>query len=337
MGRFYVVMALTFFVLLIINVIFAIINIIYWATNGLQSILHGMNFIQRIYYSEYAKWIILVDGLWWIGAIAFAINRKHYKTTDNFYLQYSPILNPSICVVIPTYNEELAIKKVLMDFKSAMNVKHLIVIDNHSTDNTVAIAQQCGARVITKEKNMGYGHSCTLGLIESLKTDTNIVVLVEGDGTCNSYDISKMIPYLDNCDMVVGTRQLQVLSEKGNQIKMVYVWGNFFLAKALQIKFFSLLHMGSVSLTDVGCLYRAIRKEALEKIISEFLDPKTHEVIPGKEFVVFFTIESLKNNLRVVEIPITFKKRIGISKTGSDKKLQAIIDGFYFLWYILRS
>lgn len=337
MGRFYVLMALTFFVLLIVNVVFAIVNVIYWATNGLQSILHGMNFIQRIYYSEYAKWVILADGMWWVGAIVFAISRKHYKTSDDFYLKYQPIQNPSICVVIPTYNEELAIENVLKDFKNAKNVKHLIVIDNHSTDNTVTIALKCGAKVITKEKNMGYGHSCTMGLIESLKTDANIIVLVEGDGTCNSYDISKMTPYLDNCDMVVGTRQIQVLSEKGNQIKMIYVWGNYFLAKALQIKFFSLLHMGSVSLTDVGCLYRTIRREALEKIIPLFIDSKTNQVIPKDEFVVFFTVEALRNNLRVVEIPITFKKRIGISKTGSDKKFKAIMVGFHFLWYILTS
>jgi len=137
--------------------------------------------------------------------------------------------------------------------------------------------------------------------------------------------------------MVVGTRQLQILSEKGNQIKMVYVWGNFILAKLIQIKFFSLLHMGVVNLTDVGCIYRAIRKESLEKIIHEFTKPDSNEVIPGEEFTLFMTIKALRNNLRIVEIPISFKKRVGISKTRSDNKLRAIIIGFKFLWFILRS
>jgi len=184
---------------------------------------------------------------------------------------------------------------------------------------------------------MGFAHSLVVGMIESLKTNCNIIVLVEAEGTCNAYDLDRMIPYLDNCEMVVGTRQLQVLSEKGNQIKMVYVWGNFILAKLIQIKFFSLLHMGVVNLTDVGCIYRAIKKESLEKIIHEFTKPDSDEVIPGEEFTLFMTIKALRNNLRIVEIPISFKKRIGISKTHSDKKFRAIIIGFKFLWFILRS
>jgi len=137
--------------------------------------------------------------------------------------------------------------------------------------------------------------------------------------------------------MVVGTRQLQVLSERGNQIKMIYVWGNFFLAKLIQIKFFSLLHMGVVSFTDVGCIYRVIRKEGLEKIIPRFTRPETDEVIPGLEFTVFMSIEALNSNLRIVEVPITFNKRRGVSKTGSDKKLKAILIGLRYLWYILKS
>jgi hypothetical protein len=49
------------------------------------------------------------------------------------------------------------------------------------------------------------------------------------------------------------------------------------------------------------------------------------------------TIESLRHNLRIIEVPVSFKKRVGISKIGSEKKLKAIKIGFIFLWYILRS
>jgi glycosyltransferase involved in cell wall biosynthesis len=252
-------------------------------------------------------------------------------------LKYEPINNAKICIVIPAYNEEIAIESTVTDFLRQKNVVEVIVVDNHSMDNTVSIAKSCGARVITKQSNMGYAHSCVIGLKESLKTDASAIVIVEGDGTCNGYDIEKMIRYLDNCDMVVGTRQLQVLSEKGNQLGMIYVWGNFFLAKLIQIKFFSLLHMGTVQLTDVGCLYRIIRKESLDSIIHRFTKPKTNEVIPNDEFTLFMTIEALKNNLRIVEVPITFKKRLGKSKIGSDKKMKAIKLGLHFLWYILKS
>ena len=95
--------------------------------------------------------------------------------------------------------------------------------------------------------------------------------------------------------------------------------------------------MGVVSFTDVGCIYRVIRKEGLEKIIPRFTRPETDEVIPGLEFTVFMSIEALNSNLRIVEVPITFNKRRGVSKTGSDKKLKAILIGLRYLWYILKS
>ena len=74
---------------------------------------------------------------------------------------------------------------------------------------------------------------------------------------------------MNNTDVVIGTRQIQVLTEKGNQNSVLHVWGNFILAKVIQFKYFSLLHMGIVSLTDVGCLYRLMRRDALEKIVDE--------------------------------------------------------------------
>ena len=95
--------------------------------------------------------------------------------------------------------------------------------------------------------------------------------------------------------------------------------------------------MGIVNLTDVGCLYRAIRREALEQIIDKFTPYETGEVIIKYEITLFMTIEAIKNNLRVIEIPVTFKKRIGISKIGSQKKMNAIMIGLRFIWYIIRD
>jgi len=338
MSLFYVGVSISFFILLIINGYWFGANIYFWSISGLQSFLQGFNFIEGIYASTYLKWILLADAIWLATILFWSIKRKHFRTEEDLdYLKYDKINEPSICVVIPAYNEKLVIESVVKDFIGAQNVHQVIVVDNNSTDGTPDIAEKYGAKVIRKDRDMGFAHSCVVGMKEALKTNCNIIVLVEGDGTCNAYDLCRMIPYLDNCEMVVGTRQLQILSEKGNQIKMVYVWGNYFLAKAIQFKFFSLLHMGVVNLTDVGCIYRAIRKESLEKIIHEFTKPDSKEVIPGEEFTLFMTIKALRNNLRIVEIPISFKKRVGISKTGSDKKLRAIVIGLKFLWFILRS
>jgi glycosyltransferase involved in cell wall biosynthesis len=341
LGLVFSSLIISFIALFFINLIFAIANIIVWSTEGINAIFLGLNLTERIIYSTYFKWIIIADVSWLILALIFVFSRKQYKTNSQlYYLTQQPINQPKICVVIPAFNEELVIEKVVNDYINQKNVESVFVIDNHSSDNTVKIAERCGATVIKKDKNMGYAHSCVLGLKQSLETNANIIALTEADGTYSGNDLEKMVPYLENVDMVIGTREIQVLSEKGNQNKTFYVWGNFILAKLIQIKFFSLQHMGVVSLTDVGCSYRCIRKEALSKIIDQFTHHETGEVLVKPQsglFALFMTMTGIKNNLRVVEIPITFKKRIGISKTESDKTNKAIKYGLEFFWYIISS
>ncbi len=339
MGKFFLGLSLSFIILFVVNIIFLILNILFWLTNGLQALLLEMNFIERVYYSIYLKWILLVDGLWLFTAILFMLKRKHYKTDPQLhYLKYDPIKDPKICVIVPTYNEEINVENVVKDYIQQKNVERVLVIDNNSSDKTVEIARNCGATTIVNDSNKGFAYSCVVGLKESLKTNANIVVFTECDGTFSSYDLNKMIPYLDNCHMVIGTRQVQVLTEKGNQNSMFYVWGNFLLAKLIQIKYFSLLHLGIVQLTDVGCMHRCIRRDALEKIVDEFTYSETNDVkisIDSGLFAIFMTTIGIENNLKIVEVPVTFKKRIGISKTESDKKPRAIKYGLTFLWYIL--
>jgi glycosyltransferase involved in cell wall biosynthesis len=341
LGLVFSSLIISFIALFFINLIFAIANIIVWSTEGINAIFLGLNLTERIIYSTYFKWIIIADVSWLILALIFVFSRKQYKTNSQlYYLTQKPINQPKICVVIPAFNEELVIEKVVNDYIHQKNVESVFVIDNHSSDNTAKIAERCGATVIRKDKNMGYAHSCVLGLKKSLETNANIIALTEADGTYSGNDLEKMVPYLENVDMVIGTREIQVLSEKGNQNKTFYVWGNFMLAKLIQIKFFSLQHMGVVSLTDVGCSYRCIRKEALSKIIDQFIHHETGEVLVKPQsglFALFMTMIGIKNNLRVVEIPITFKKRIGISKTESDKTNKAIKYGLEFFWYIISS
>lgn len=338
MGIIYVTMAVIFVILVITNLVWLGINLTAWITNGLQYLLEGMNFAERIYLSIYLKWILLADVMWLGGVLIFAISRRYYKTDVNLhYLRYNPIKEPTISVVIPAFNEEEVISNVVKDFINQKDVKYVLVIDNKSTDKTVEIAKKAGAHVIQNEKNMGLAYSIVKGFQEALKTESNIIALVEGDGTCSAHDLEKMIPYLDNSNMVVGTRQLQVLSEKGNQNKMIHVWANYYLAKLIQLKFFSLLHRGVVNFTDVGCMFRTIRKESLEKIIDKFFDKKTGKVIPGLNFTVFMSITALQNDLRIIEVPISFKKRHGISKTGSAKTFSAIVIAFRYIWFILKS
>ena len=334
----YFLLAISFGILLVSNLTWVISNIYMFVVNGIESIITGQTLIENIYYSKFLRWLILLDVLWLIIGFVYILKRKSYKTDSNLhYLQNLPIENHKICVIMPTFNEELSIKKVLEDFQNQKHVKHVIVIDNKSTDETVKIAKECGAKVIEKIENKGYSHSLVIVLNEALKTDANIITITESDGTFNGYDLEKMVPYLNNCDMVVGSRQSQVISEKGNQNSGFFVWANFLLAKLIQIKYLSLDHMGIVNLTDVGCVYRIMKRESLEKIINKLTYPGSDKPIGGEGIGLYITMLGIENDLKIIEIPITFNRRIGKSKLTGVGKGKTIKIGMRFLWLILVS
>ena len=334
----YFILSISFAALFLVNFAWIISNIYMFLVVGIDSILTGQTLIENIYYSEFLRWIILADIVWLVILLGYVLKRKSYKTDSNLhYLQNLPIKEHQICVVMPAFNEELSIKQVVEDFQRQNFVKYVIVIDNKSTDNTVKIAKECGAKVIEKIENKGYSHSLVLGLKEALKTDANIITITESDGTFNGYDLDKMVPYLNNCDMVIGSRQNQVISEKGNQNSGFFVWANFLLAKLIQIKYLSLDHMGIINLTDVGCIYRVFKRDALEKIIAQLTYPGSDKPVGGVGIGLYITMLGIEKDLKIIEIPVTFKRRIGKSKLTGIGKKKTIKIGLQFLWLILTS
>jgi len=339
MKKFFFLLVITFGILFVTNITWIVLNLYSWATVGIDIVLSGSEdgLFENIYYSLYFKWLIFADILWIISLIVFMLQRKHFKTDPaQHFLKYNPINSPRLCVTIAAYNEQDSIEKTVKDFIKHRDVESVIVVDNKSMDDTALLAEKCGAKVIRQEKNRGFAHSYAIGLKEALKTDANIIATAEADGTNNAYDLDKMVPYLSNCDMVVGTRQVQIFTQKGNQNSIMHVWGNYWLAKLIQFKYFSLHHFGIINLTDVGCLFRVIKKESLEKLTDQFMDHKTGEAIGGPAFPLYLTMRSIEKDLRIVEVPLTFNKRLGKSKTRSDEKISGIKYGLIFLKFILR-
>ena len=339
MKKFFFMLALTLAILFIVNISWLIANLYLWSTEGIIAVTGEENdgLFEDIYYSEYARWIIWANLGWIASLLIFIFRSKHYKTDPALhYLQFDGISNPKMCVAIPSYNEEQTIGQVVTDYKNQKFVESVIVIDNNSSDNTVEIAKQHGATVIKKNENKGFSHSIVLGLKESLKTDANIVVVTEADGTYSGGDLSKLLPYLENSDMVSGSRQTQILTEKGNQNSRFLVWGNLFLAKLIQLKHFSLDHSAVVNLTDVGCYFMIIKRDALLKIIDQLSKKETEKLTWHLTLRLYTTLLVIEKDLRLVEVPITFKKRIGKSKIGTGKNLRTIKMGLLFLWVILR-
>lgn len=250
---------------------------------------------------------------------------KNNKPDKN---NHQPIDHPKISVAITAYDEEESIYEAVRDFLSCPGVVEVIVVDNNSRDKTRERAEEAGARVVL-EKKQGYGFACMRGLREALKNqEANIVVLAEGDGTFRGNDMKKLVPYLDNVDLVIGNRMTYQLVDENSQQDFFFAWGNWFLAKVIQLKYAHWKFLGRTRLMDVGCTFRAIRKEALERIMDKLYIGKDY-------FSPHMILVALDSGLSVIEVPVTFKKRIGISKGASLNKFRATRVGLQMLFHIL--
>ncbi len=244
------------------------------------------------------------------------------------YQGNQPIKTPRICVVLTAYNDAESIYDAAKDFGSQENVIKVIVVDNNSSDNTSARAKEAGAEVV-REIRQGYGYACIRGLKEALLcSEANLIILAEGDCTFAGSDIKKLLEYRDNADMALGNRTSFRLVDDDSQQDQFMVWGNLFLAKLIQFKYWDARFWGKCRLTDVGCTLRMIRRESLQKIVDKLYVGSHH-------FSPHMIMVALSNNLVVIEVPVTFRKRVGKSKGAGGSKKKAIPVGLTMLWHIL--
>lgn len=237
-------------------------------------------------------------------------------------IRVDSIAGRTISVGMTAYNDEECIGNAVADFLREPSVAKVTVIDNNCTDRTRERAEQAGAAVV-EEPRQGYGYACMKALEEASKSG-DIIVLVEGDETFSAGDLKKLLPYLENCDMVIGTRTTRELNDPDSQMDWLMVLGNIFVAKLLQTRFWG------TRLTDVGCTYRVIKKESYEKIREKL-------TVGGMHFLPHMLIQAIKSGLKVIEVPITFRKRGGESKGVGSKKLRAVSVGTKMILQILLS
>jgi hypothetical protein len=209
-------------------------------------------------------------------------------------------------VALTAYNDEVCIADAVRDFKGAGFADKLIVVDNNSADRTAQAARDAGADEVVVERRPGYG-ACCMRALQEAAAGAEVIVLCEGDSTFSARDIPKLLAYLENCDLVLGTRATQELREKNTQMDWLINPANQVVAKLIQTRFWG------TRLTDVGCTYRAIRADAYRR-----LAPKLR--VQGNHFSPHMFIEALQLRMRVIEVPVVFRKRAGVSKgVGSDK------------------
>jgi glycosyltransferase involved in cell wall biosynthesis len=207
-----------------------------------------------------------------------------------------------ITVIIPAYNEEKSIGKVIQEIPKI--VSEIIVINNNSTDATAKVAFENGATVLA-ENRKGYGYACLKGLeyIAQLKTKPDIVVFLDGDYSDYPQELTQIItPILEeNIDFVVGAR-VPEFRENGSMTPQ-QVFGNW-LATTLMKSFFG------ATFTDLGP-FRAIK---YQKLVALQMEDKTYG------WTVEMQLKVLKQKMTYVEIPIHYKNRIGVSKVSGTLK-----------------
>jgi glycosyltransferase involved in cell wall biosynthesis len=223
-----------------------------------------------------------------------------------------------VSVVFPAYNEEAGIAAAVADFSGVAAVDEVVVVDNNSGDATADGAAGAGARVI-HEPRQGYGYALRRGIAEA---QGEYVVLAEPDGTFMGKDVLKLLAFADDFDLVLGTRTTRELIWHGANMGWQLRWGNWIVAKLLQVLF------DGPSLSDCGCTLRLIRRSAIERVLPRL-------TVGGSHFLPEMVCVALLERLRVVEVPVNYRDRVGESKiTGSTST--ALRVGFRMIALILR-
>lgn len=232
----------------------------------------------------------------------FNINSVDDYNYANFVLRAARFPECSISVVVPAYNEEGSIGYVVRDFRD--RVDEVFVVDNSSTDRTAAVAAAAGARVETVRLK-GYGDTIRYGL-DHARGD--ILVVAEADYSFRARDLGKILEYLKDADMIIGTRTTRELVEQGVNMRGPLRWGNVLVGKLVEALWLS----QQPRFTDVGCTYRALWRETWQKI-------RPHVRAVGPEFSPEMMIEVLRARKRVIEVPVSYHNRLaGESKHSAD-------------------
>lgn len=205
-----------------------------------------------------------------------------------------------VVVIIPAFNEERSIAKVIKDIPNL--VSHVIVGNNGSTDNTREEAENAGAIVID-EIRKGYGWACLAAIEESRKFSPDILVFLDGDYSDYPQEIPQVIaPILkDHMDMVIGSRVLGE-REKGS-LTPQQVFGNWLATRLIRLFY-------RAKFTDLGP-FRAIKMESYEQLN---MSDKTYG------WTIEMQIKASKKKMKFCEVPVNYKKRIGVSKVSGTVK-----------------
>jgi len=225
---------------------------------------------------------------------------------------------PIIDVIIPAYNEEKSIHKVVNDIPKE-TVRDIIVCNNGSTDQTKEVAKLAGATVIDQPIS-GYGNACLKGIeyVNQKPISPEIVVFIDGDYSDFPEQMVELIEPIVNRDMdlVIGSRALGNL--QSGSMTPQQVFGNWLATNLIKMIY-------SYDFTDLGP-FRAIK---WDKLVA--LDMKDRDY----GWTVEMQVKAAKLNYKCTEVAVDYRKRIGKSKVSGTMK-GTILAGHKILWTIFK-
>lgn len=209
-----------------------------------------------------------------------------------------------IAVLIPCYNEELTIEKVVKDFKKELPDADIYVYDNNSKDKTAEIAKNAGA-IVKHEYKQGKGN-----VVRSMfrDIDADIYVMVDGDDTYPAEFVHELIkPIRDGqADMTIGDRLSNGTYQEENKRKF-HEFGNNLVKKGINMLF-------DTKLKDIMTGYRVFNKIFVKNM---------PVMTPKFEIETEMTLYALDKKYIIKEIPIIYRDR----PEGSESKLNTVSDG----------
>lgn len=211
-----------------------------------------------------------------------------------------------LSIIIPAYNEEKIIAKVVSAIKGNYPQAEILVIDDGSTDKTASAAKSAGAIVIRHPQNRGNGAAIKTGIRNATK---DLLLMIDADGQHTPGEIHKLLEYLPEYDMVVGARDRDSSGYFHRNL------ANWFYNKLAS-------YLADYEILDLTSGFRAAKKNVIKKFV--YLFPN------GFSYPTTSTLSLLKSGYSVKYVPITAKKRVGKSK------LNLLRDGVGFILIMLK-
>ena len=207
----------------------------------------------------------------------------------------------TLAVILPTYNEKDSIADCIRQFEELDVVDEVIVVNNNAAAGTSEEVATTGAREVV-ETTQGYGAAIKRGLREA---DTDLVCICEPDGTFKPSDLTKLLAFMPECDLVVGSRTVTNFIWHGANMGPFLRWGNWAVAKLIEVLY------NTAYLSDVGCTFRVMTRDQAHEILRR-------SRLDGSAYGLEMLLLSVITRARMVQVPVNYHSRVGVSSVTGE-------------------